>query len=271
MTITNGVKNKTLMPGVTPIADVVDAPTIGTATAGFESATVAYTAATTGGAATSFTAISTPESITGSSATSPITVSGLTGGTAYTFKVYGTNASGTWSAVQSAASNSVTPTTTAFDSISTSTLTSGTTASFTSIPSTYQHLQIRIHAKTAVDGADIILKLNNDSAANYTQHYFLSNGSSSLASGSTGEEYIYVSPTTSSYPLLAIIEIHDYASTSKFKTVFITNGSERGASGQVAQRSGLWRSTSAVNRLDFSIGGTTFTNATFALYGISGS
>lgn len=94
------------MAGNTPIADVPDAPTIGTATAGTGSATVTYTAAATGGAVTTFTATSTPGSVTGTGA-SPITVSGLTSGTAYTFTVSGANSTGTSPA--SAASNSVTP------------------------------------------------------------------------------------------------------------------------------------------------------------------
>lgn len=94
---------------VTEISDVPDAPTIGTATAGAVDSgqvTVAYTAATIGGTATTFTATSTPGSITGTGA-SPITVSGLTPGTAYTFKVKGTNSTAT--GPESAASNAVTP------------------------------------------------------------------------------------------------------------------------------------------------------------------
>ncbi len=90
----------------TAIPDVPDAPTIGTATAGNASATVTYTAAATGGAVTTFTATSTPGSLTGTGS-SPITVSGLTNGTAYTFTVKGTNSTAT--GPESAASNSVTP------------------------------------------------------------------------------------------------------------------------------------------------------------------
>jgi hypothetical protein len=87
------------------------APTIGTATRGNASASVTFTApASDGGSAiTSYTVTSSPSSITGTGSTSPITVSGLTNGTAYTFTVTATNAIGT--GVASAASNSVTPAT----------------------------------------------------------------------------------------------------------------------------------------------------------------
>jgi hypothetical protein len=86
-----------------------DAPTIGTATKGDTSASVAFTApANVGGSAiTSYTVISTPSGITASGTSSPIVVTGLTNGTAYTFKVLATNSYG--SSPLSAASNSVTP------------------------------------------------------------------------------------------------------------------------------------------------------------------
>jgi len=83
------------------------APTIGTATAGVASATVTYTAPTDlGTGAVTFTATSSPSGITGTGA-SPITVSGLTNGTPYTFTVTASTPGGTGPA--SAASNSVTP------------------------------------------------------------------------------------------------------------------------------------------------------------------
>jgi len=83
------------------------APTIGTATAGVNSATVTYTAPSDlGTGAVTFTATSSPSGITGTGA-SPITVSGLTGGTAYTFTVTASTPGGTGPA--SAASNSATP------------------------------------------------------------------------------------------------------------------------------------------------------------------
>jgi hypothetical protein len=99
------------MAGVTPINDVPDAPTIGTATdtSDYTSTKISLTfsAAATGGPVTTFTATSTPGSITGTSASSPITVSGLSSGTAYTFTVKGTNSTAT--GAESAASSSITP------------------------------------------------------------------------------------------------------------------------------------------------------------------
>jgi len=109
VTATNaiGTSNASSASNSITATTVPQAPTIGTATGGNASATVTYTANATGGKAVSaYTATSSPGSVTGTGA-SPITVSGLTNGTAYTFTVTATNANGTSTA--SAASNSVTP------------------------------------------------------------------------------------------------------------------------------------------------------------------
>ena len=85
------------------------APTVGTASPSFLAATVAFTppASDGGSPITLYTATSTPGGIQGTGTASPITVTGLTAGTAYTFKVRATNSVGTGPA--SASSNSVTP------------------------------------------------------------------------------------------------------------------------------------------------------------------
>lgn len=85
------------------------APTIGTATAtGTTTATVAFTPGDNGGqAVTSYRATSTPGGITATGASSPISVTGLTSGTSYTFTVSALNPVGRSS--ESAASNAIVP------------------------------------------------------------------------------------------------------------------------------------------------------------------
>ncbi len=91
------------------VVNVPNAPTIGTAVAGDTQASVSFDAPSDdGGAAiSSYTITSNPGSLTGSGASSPITVTGLTNGQAYTFTVTATNSAGVSAA--SDASNAITP------------------------------------------------------------------------------------------------------------------------------------------------------------------
>ena len=257
-------------PG-TAISDVPDAPTIGTATGGSGAATVTYTAAATGGTATTFTATSSPGSLTGTGA-SPITISGLTNGTSYTFTVTASNSTGTSPA--SSASNSVTPESLGdMDPIAMYVVGSESisTITFSSIPQTYTHLQVRAFQKTNSAG-DLNFRFNSDSGANYSRHYLYGTGSGAAESGGSASEsngYIGYNPS-STYFQASVIDILDYTNTNKNKTVRSLLGTDANGSGYILFTSSGWFSTSAVTTLSFTQGvGNNFSQYShFALYGI---
>jgi hypothetical protein len=97
-----------IRPGFDPLKNP-NAPTAVAATGGDESASVSFTPpANVGGSAISaYYAVSNPGQITGTGASSPVSVTGLTNGTAYTFSVWALNTYGP--SAFSASSGSVTP------------------------------------------------------------------------------------------------------------------------------------------------------------------
>jgi len=272
-TSNNSVNNAVKLSTGFSSAAIPNSPTIGTATAGEESATVTYTAATLGATATTFTATSSPGSITGTGS-SPITISALTGGTSYTFTVTATNANGTSAA--SSASNSVTPTgfngVPSFYSIASYTVPSDTSSvvQFTSIDQTYKDLMIIIRAGATYGGAGGgsggRFYLNNDLTAKYTWAYINGNGngsSSGVTSGGYGptSNWDFGASWASNVNsfMSSIFILQDYTNTSKLKTwrnitgLYCGNGTNSGT----AQYSGLYNSTSAITSVQFHHGSAT--------------
>ena len=257
-------------------------PIIGTATDGGNgtSVSVAFTGNNVAGAGVTYTALSTPGSITATGAASPITVTGLTSGTEYTFQVKAGNSLG--DSAYSAASNSVTPVQpTAFESIATATGTgSSGTITFSSIPSTYQHLQIRILGRTSSTSRAGLIRFNSDTGSNYAYHELTGNGSTAGASGgASATEFTGVWVASSSEATnvhgVSIIDIHDYASTTKNKTTRAFSGMNNNGTAtteRIYLFSGLWINTNAINSISIVAGsGNWTTSSTFALYGIKGA
>jgi hypothetical protein len=278
----NGTGNASSASASTTPLSVPQAPTIGTATdAGTgTSVTVAYTAGATGGAAVSaYTATSSPGGFTGTGA-SPITVSGLTAGTAYTFTVTATNSQGTSAA--SSASNSVTPVVPSnFFLISQQVPTNGTTSvTFSSIPGTYKSLQLKMLYLDTYPGTGqgaATLSINSDtSGGHYANHQMYGNGSSVSANGGASQNNIPTGFNTGISAVantggVSIYDFIDYANTSKYKTVKIIGGANDNTSNtynQIGIASGLWQSTSAITSITISVNAFK-TGSVLSLYGVS--
>lgn len=175
----------------------------------------------------------------------------------------------------------------AYESIATATGTgSSDTITFSSIPSTYVSLQVRMITKgtsTASSGAnDAYLTLNGDTGSNYAYHALYGDGSAAGAYGVTSSTAIRIqravqtsNATNNNIMGVSIFDIHDYASTSKNKTVRNISGTDTNgaASAEMWLSSGLWMSTSAINSITLKSTGTGnwTTSSVFSLYGIKGA
>ena len=168
-------------------------------------------------------------------------------------------------------------------SIATTTLSSSTaTITFSSIPATYKHLQIRgiTRLGSSTTGTnDIFIRFNSDTAANYSRHALYGTGATAATNGAGSTTSAYaaraVSPRATSTANafgVFIVDILDYANTNKNKTVRCLGGTDQNGSGEVYLTSGVWMNTDAINEIDIVPNiGTTFVQYTqFALYGIKG-
>jgi hypothetical protein len=185
-------------------------------------------------------------------------------------------------------SSGVAASTSSYESIATVNPTGGaSTISFTSIPATYTHLQIRgiMHDNYGTDkapntGFDMGVQFNGDgNGSNYARHHLYGNGSAAVAAGSASSLITLPGTnqiSTADYMSVMIIDIHDYAVTTKNKTLRAFNGADANGTGTtnrvVALNSGLWMNTAAINQITLVAYGTGFVAPTqFALYGIKGA
>ena len=170
----------------------------------------------------------------------------------------------------------------AYDSIATTIVGAGGAASvtFSSIPSTYTHLQIRYLCRSnRADITDSVkMNFNSDTGNNYVWHYLRGNGSIATASASSSTSYILsgnvVASTGGSDMFGAgVIDILDYSNTNKNTTARILNGEDRNGAGFLYFNSGLWMNTNAITSIVLAPdSGTLWTRySSFALYGIKGN
>jgi hypothetical protein len=152
-----------------------------------------------------------------------------------------------------------------FESIATVSVTSASTvsATFSNIPSTYAHLQIRGISRTTGAGSsagNLRLTLNSDTGSNYSSHYVSGDGAAVSTTSFNSGTYSWAGGWTNNVDSTAmsfagtIIDILDYANTNKYTTVRTFSGvSLNNTSGAVALISGLWMNTSAVTTVTLQI------------------
>jgi len=148
---------------------------------------------------------------------------------------------------------------------------------FTNIPNTYAHLQIRYLGRSSQSATEtgLNLRLNGDTGSNYAAHYIFGDGASASSGANTSQTSVNMlnisgaSATANSFAV-GVIDVLDYASTNKNKTIRQLMGWDGNGSGRVALTSGLWFATpAAVTSVNLYPSSGSFAQySQFALYGV---
>jgi hypothetical protein len=165
----------------------------------------------------------------------------------------------------------------AYERIATASGDGSTTGSitFSSIPQTYKSLQVRYTAKNVTNNSGIFIQMNGIGGSSYATHNLRGDGTSVASSFASSQAYIEMTgaqatSTTAGVVVAGVIDILDYASTSKNTTVRALYGSDTTPRG-IYLRSGLLNSTAAINSISFIGSAAAFSTLTrFSLYGIRG-
>lgn len=156
---------------------------------------------------------------------------------------------------------------TSFESIATAVISSPTASvSFTSIPQTYKHLQIRaVHQGSQAYGETIL-----NSGSWIRRHYLYGDGTSRVSGTDTSNALFGQNSTHWS---ITILDLLDYTSTNKNRVYRAWNGTDQNGSGIIHLFSGLDTTTTATNSITLTVtgGGTWSQYSHFALYGIKGA
>jgi len=151
---------------------------------------------------------------------------------------------------------------------------------FSSIPATYEHLQLRMSWRDGSTGTYGMIKtrFNGDTGNNYQYHLMRGYGTTAATDTAASTDYIannFViaegSPRTGYTS--AIVDILDYANTNKNTTTQTMLGSVSGTVSQVVFHSGMWDSTAAVNTilLTYVWGPDILRGTEVTLYGLNSS
>jgi len=168
-----------------------------------------------------------------------------------------------------------------YESIATTTVGAGgsSTITFSSIPSTYTHLQIRAIARTnRTAGVDIMsTRMNGVTSNSYSDHLLYGDGTTvqtdrNSTYGTINIQRVASDNLSASIFSIFTIDILDYANTNKYKTVRYMGGYDANGSGRACFGSGLFQNTSAITSITLESAYSSSYNqySQFALYGIKG-
>lgn len=162
---------------------------------------------------------------------------------------------------------------------------SASSVTFSNIPQTYQHLQLRVTARTSVANTTDTMYIYNyngsTSSTNSAVHFLYGNSGSALANNATGNFSSIVGYVTGNNALanaygVVVTDFLDYSNTNKNKTIRSMWGwDDNGNTSQdtyigIASALPVALGTGAITQMTIVFNGNITTASSFALYGIKG-
>jgi len=109
----------------------------------------------------------------------------------------------------------------AYELISTTVLSAFATSVTLTIPSGYKHIQIRTLIHNDNGNEPVRMRVNGDTGTNYASHRLQGNSSNVTSAAYLSNPFMYVTSLSvgATQPSPGIIDLLDYSSTTKYKTV----------------------------------------------------
>lgn len=135
----------------------------------------------------------------------------------------------------------------------------------------YKHLQVRAVALHSAD-QNAMMQFNGDTGSNYWWHMVQGNGTAASSFGSNATQMqIGYGPNSTTIPTTSIVDILDFKSTTKNKTIRTLTGCAYSGTWNVKLMSGSWSNTAAITSITmFEITGSYKAGSRFSLYGLKG-
>jgi hypothetical protein len=178
--------------------------------------------------------------------------------------------------------SSIPKVTSSYESIATTTVSTAVSSiTFSSIPGTFKHLQIRANVRTDRSANQFdatLIRLNSDTGSNYVYHRLFGASGTVTSDASTSQTSGYAGATMGGGGIANafssfVVDVLDYENTNKNTTFRSLSGRENNdADGSVVLASSLWLNTSAITSITLrpSAGPNFVQYSSFALYGVKG-
>lgn len=173
-----------------------------------------------------------------------------------------------------------------FTKIASATVGSGGVASidFTSIPSTYTDLCVKVSVRNSVTNAGLAVRLNNDTGGNYTFKILYGVGTSAssfsqtIAAGYNTFVFAYTQPSQFTANTFGNAEMYlpNYAGSSNKSLSFDSVSEDNDTVAYSSMTAGLWSNTSAITSIKLltdpqGVSGNLVQYSSATLYGIKNS